>query len=679
MLGEGYVGTDLDHCVDSVTGGIEDWAQEILDLLRSYSEFSPSGTGIHVIVRGQLPGDGGGRKKGPVEMYGTARYFTMTGNPVTGTPATIETRTTELAQLHQRFFGESKARNHRTASQSPVDLSDEYVMTQASSAANGAKFMTLFRGDWSAYRTQSEADLALCAILAFWTNGNPEQVDRLFRCSGLIRDKWDERHFAGGQTYGERTVATACEGEADSPGDSSPEGLDRTDLGNARRFVEANPNLRFDHLRRQWFIFGQGQRWVADATGRAQEVAKVVVHERFRGVVACPDPAQRILLRRWAVRSGQAERLKAMVTLSQSDPSVAVDGRGWDLDPFLLGVQNGVVDLRTGQHRPGRSEDSITKATGVRFNAAASCPRFQRFLKEVLKDSSHVIQYIQRALGYSLTGSVSEQVLFLGYGSGANGKSTLFNAIRSVLADYALNLPFSTLEHRQQTNIPNDLAMLPGMRFVTASETDEDTRLNEARVKALTGGDPITARYLHREFFEFSPVMKVWLGVNHRPMVRDTSHAFWRRVHLIPFEQQFQKNDYLKAELEAEGEGILRWMVEGALLWQRDGLNAPDSVLTATKDYQAESDTVAQFLHERCVVDPAGETPANLLYMSYLTWCGKQGFGEQSPERLNPRTFGSRVSVQFSKDHKRTGWVYKGFRLVIPAEPDDSGFAEVDE
>jgi putative DNA primase/helicase len=685
-LGDGTVGADLDKCIDPVTGTLEPWAQEIIQALASYTEYSPSGRGVHILAKGSLPPHG--RKKGPVEMYDSGRFFTITGRRVPGTPPTVEERTSALHCVHEKVFGPQGKKapaqpplvDERDPSQpdEPTE-SDAGLIERAKAAKNGAKFIKLWSGDWSDYSSQSEADLALCHILAFWTNRAGQRIDRLFRQSGLMREKWDQPHYAGGETYGAHTVALALDGQpttTSSAANHHP--ADLTDIGNARRFVELHHDVRYDHTRRRWYLYRPEHWWEPDRTGEVHERAKAVVYDRFHTALECTDDSRRAGLVRWAVRSAQHERIKAMLALASNDPAVAILGDAWNPDPLLLGVANGVVDLRTGRFRPGLPEDLITRASTVSFNADATCPRWERFLLEIFSGDTQLVQYIQRALGYSLTARTSEQVLFLNYGTGANGKTTLFNAIQSVLGHYALNLPFTALEKRRGGSIPNDLAMLPGARFVTASETNEGTRLNEGLIKALTGCDPITARFLYGEFFTFQPVAKFWLAVNHKPGVQDDTHGFWRRIHLIPYTQQFPPDDRLSGQLLAEREGILRWLVEGALLWQRDGLTPPESVLAATKNYQQESDLVGQFVEERCALDSSATARANLLYLAFTSWCEAQGIGSGSPDRLSGKAFGSRMSARFDKDHDREGCFYKGISLVVNAEPVTPDFGGVD-
>jgi putative DNA primase/helicase len=313
--------------------------------------------------------------------------------------------------------------------------------------------------------------------------------------------------------------------ETEAPAPEEPCRL--TDAGNAEYFAARyGSDVRFDHRRARWLLW-RGHRWQPDADAEVRRLAKDAMRERFKDAALLDDPEARARAAKWSIASESRGRLDALAYLAQAERPIADDGLAWDTDPMLLGVANGVVDLRTGEFRAGRRGDQITMSTAVAFDREATCPRWQRFLVEVFVHPE-LVTYIQRAIGYSLTGDVSEQCLFLGYGAGANGKGTFTKTLMGMLGEYAYNMPFSTIELHARAAIPNDLAALVGRRFVVASETNDGSRLNEARVKALTGCDPITARFLHSEFFTFEPCAKFWLSVNHKPVVRDDSYGFWR-------------------------------------------------------------------------------------------------------------------------------------------------------
>ena len=420
-----------------------------------------------------------------------------------------------------------------------------------------------------------------------------------------------------------------------------------TEAGAAERFARLHgPDLRYDHRRARYLLW-KGHRWAPDSDGAVTRIALDFARDWQREAVqTVDDPDRRAAVLKAAIRLERRGGLDSMLALARDLHPIADTGERWDADPWLLGVPNGVVDLRTGQLRPGRREDGITMATAVPYAPDEECPRWERFLAEVFAEQWELVTFVQRATGYSLTGITTEQCLFVDYGNGANGKGSYANTLKHVLGDYAWNMPFATVEMRDRSAIPNDLAALAGRRLVIASETNDGARLNEARVKALTGCDPITARFLHAEFFTFEPVAKFWLSVNHRPVVRDDSHGFWRRIRLIPFTQRFPLNPALGDELRAEAPGILAWAVRGCLRWQGEGLQPPAAVAEATAQYERESDPLADFIDAALEHAPESEVAGADLYEHYCQWARDQKLGER--ERMTATMFGRRIGDRFA-------------------------------
>jgi len=399
-------------------------------------------------------------------------------------------------------------------------------------------------------------------------------------------------------------------------------------------------------------------RWVLDADAAVIRLGLSSARKWQREAIEIADPEHRERVITFAIRLERRDALNNMLALARAMQPIADAGTKWNCDPYLLGVANGVVDLRTGRLRRGKPDDRITFSTSIPFDANAPCRRWTKFVSEIFANDRELVSFVQRAIGYSITGISTEQCLFLLYGTGSNGKGTLVNTLKRLLGDYAWNMPFATIEMRDRAAIPNDVAALVNRRFVTASETNDGTRLNEARVKALTGCDPITARFLHREYFTFEPVAKFWLSVNHKPVVRDDSYGFWRRLRLIPFTQTFNVNQNLAGELAAEGSAILTWAVQGCLAWQREGLNPPACVLQATREYERESDPLAAFIEEACEADLRSEVAARELFEHYRLWAERHGLSTH--ERLSATMFGIKASERFENARTKTGKVYRG-------------------
>ncbi len=439
-----------------------------------------------------------------------------------------------------------------------------------------------------------------------------------------------------------------------------------TDLGNAERLVR----LFGDRIRYvpQWgWLVWDGRRWLRDkgnalVTKLAEETVKTIYEE----VAKTTDPTERTRLAKWAIASETKQRIVAMVDLAA--PICRAEPEEFDRDPYLLNCLNGTVDLRTGRLLPHNPDLKITKLCPVEYNPHATAPTWLKFLGDIFMNDAELIAFIKRALGYSITGDVCENVLFICWGLGSNGKTTLMNTITQVLGDYAKQIPPDTLLNRnyQSDKHPTTVATLCGVRFAVAQETEENKHLAAARVKALTGGDVIAARFMHKDYFEFKATHKIWLSTNHKPIITDTTYAMWRRILLIPFRAFFDETNrdkHMGEKLLAEKEGILAWLVEGCLEWQRQGLNPPPIVSEATKEYQSEMDKLQAWLEACCVLDPRAVTPFSALYASYESWCRLH-----DEEPLSRVAFSNRLTEKgFTSETLRIGGkvtkVRKGIRL----------------
>jgi putative DNA primase/helicase len=435
-----------------------------------------------------------------------------------------------------------------------------------------------------------------------------------------------------------------------------------SDLGNARRLVTYHGHdLRFCYSSKKWLIW-TGRRWAIDNTGEVIRRAKATVAEIYEEAARAGDK-QREEIGKFAVKSESNERIKSMIALAQSEPGIPITPGEMDADPWFLNCQNGTINLRGGQLREHQRQDLITRLAPVNYKPEADCPLFIKFLDRILAGNRDLIKFVQKALGYALTGDCREQVLFMLWGSGANGKSTLLNIIAAILGTYAIQTPTETLLAKSKGDIPNDLARLNGPRFVTAFEVDRGRRLAESLVKQLTGQDTVSARFLFAEYFDFKPQFKLFLATNHKPVIKDSSWAIWRRIRLIPFTVQIPEKEQdrqLPEKLQAELPGILAWMVRGCLSWQREGLSVPEEVNKATGEYRQEMDELGDFLEERCVVDPEESATAKGLYQAYGEWAEEAG--ERRP--LSQKAFGTALAERgFERKRKAEGWYWRGIGL----------------
>ena len=434
-----------------------------------------------------------------------------------------------------------------------------------------------------------------------------------------------------------------------------------TDLGNARRLVRQHgQDMRYCH-QNGWLVW-DGRRWACDDTGVVQRYAKDTVRRIYAEATASPDEGQRKAIADHARKSESEARIKAMISLAESESEVVVRHDDLDCDPWLLNVENGTLNLRTDEIRKHKQEDLITRLVSVPYDSNATCLGWLKFLERVTGDNPELIRFFQKAVGYSLTASTREQCFFILYGTGANGKSTFLNIIASLLGDYAKQTRTETLLIKRGDAIPNDIARLACARFVSAVETESGQRLAEGLVKQMTGGDKLTARFLHKEYFEFEPTFKLWLAVNHKPRIQGTDHAVWRRIRLVPFTvtiPETERDPDLGEKLKQDLPGILAWAVQGCSLWKSEGIKPPEAVKAATTEYREESDTIVSFIEECCETGSKCEVTKADLYEGYVEWCKKCG-----ERAVSKREFGIRlVEKGYSDDRTKKGRYWKGLEL----------------
>jgi putative DNA primase/helicase len=696
-----YVGLDFDHCLDD-QGNVHAWAAPFLERLVTYAEVSPSGCGIKLVAIGALPGPGskvngfGADRTGAIETYDRGRYFTITGWRVPAAPDAPVDLSETIAEMHRELFP-PKARTSKpskAASKPVAGLPDDDVLIDLARKMNHA-FSPLFdQGDTTANGgDHSAADYALCGLLAFWFGRDPVAVDRVFRRSALMRDKWDERH--GAMTYGEMTVANAIEAQetvweprpqfSDGvPGNGragtkerqknpsaagpehqgetgvEPERFPLTDLGNGERLAHRHGrDLRYVHPWKKWLVW-DGRRWKEDNTAAVARKAKDTVRAIYREAAAIDDDSLRAAVAKWGRESEKRDRVNAMMALAANElPALPED---LDRDPWALNVRNGVIDLRSGELRPHRREDFLCRLAPVEYDQAADCPLWLATLSLVFNGDQELIGFVRRLFGVALTGTVREQVLPIFHGAGSNGKSTILNTLLGVLGtDYGMKAPKDLLMLKRNEAHPTELATLHGKRLIVAIETAGGARLNESLIKELTGSDPITTRRMREDFWTFDPTHKVILATNHRPKVRGTDHAIWRRLKLVPFDVTIpddQADRTVPERLRAEYPGILAWAVRGCLEWQETGLRPPGTVDTATTAYRTSQDVVGQFLTECCTVDPADRVKASELFGAYRAWSERGAM-----KVMTQNDFGADMTERGFERFTNNGTYYRGIGL----------------
>lgn len=656
---DNYIGIDIDKCVTD--GKTNAFATEIIDTLDSYTEFSPSGKGIHIIIKGSLPQSvlGTGRKntKHGLEIYSYGRFFTFTGNRENSND--VYDRTDELAEVFEQYFDDSDIQgrvNLAEFEKDEIKISNEALWERMFRSKNGDEIRSMYNGNLI-NDDHSATDLALCNHLAFWTGKSATRMDAMFRETSLIRDKWDVIHFSNtNETYGERTIGVAIsststtildnkqqfeefsfdfihENVAEVVEDKPKRKFKLTEMGNAERIA-----YEYGHVIKYindigWFIW-DGKRWKVDTKKEIERITAKVL----RSLSKSEDEAEAKWSRMCERRNIRMNSIKDLM------PLVPGERGDFDRHKFLFNVENGVVDLKTGKLLQHDRELGLTKITNITFDENAKCPEWLKFLDQIFLGDQALVEYMQRLIGYSLTGDISEQIMMFLVGGGSNGKSTFINTIKDLMGDYGKQAKSDTFIKKKESGANNDIARLVGSRFVSAIESEEGEKLADSFVKQITGGEPVLARFLRQEFFEFIPEFKVFFTTNHKPIIGGLDEGIWRRVKLIPFNLSLpahKRDKRLPEKLSLEMPGILNWAIEGCMKWQQDGLKEPKVVAEATGKYKDDMDILAPFLDEVCYVEERENESimieAKELYNTYERWCfnsGERSLGNRSFYRM---------------------------------------------
>lgn len=697
-LGVGIFGSlgaiDIDHCV---TGGApSELAKDIILTMDSYTELSPSGTGIHILFWAPDFSYDAGRyyinnQKRGLEVYiagCTRKYVTVTGN-VYGVEE-MARRNEQLQQVLDKYMVRPAADRAPSGPETATASWEEAALLErARSARNGDRFAQLWAGDWSGYPSQSEADLALCQLLAFWTGRDPSQMDQLFRQSGLMRDKWDRRQ--SGSTYGAITIAQAvqhCQ-EVYRPG-SGPERpalrpRDFSDAGNAEVFARRHQEdlLFTDALGWLWWTGQRWERndhkamaWAIELSGQmlreARQEHQAALHRQTEGrstgeleqARAAVQQAKAYLTH--ARNSRNAARLRHMLELSK--PALVVRTAQLDANPCDLNTPAGIVDLNTGHIRPHDRWAYCSQITGA-APGEMGAQMWNEFLDTITAGDASVKCFLQMVAGMALFGTVYHEGILLAYGGGRNGKSTFFNALGAAAGDYTGTIAVDTLAAARYGNLGASLATLRGKRLVITGELEEEQRLSVATLKRLASTDTLRIEEKYRAPEDITPSHSIVLFTNHLPRVSSTDDGTWRRLTVVPFRATIPVQNgvanYGAVLAREAGPAILSWAIEGAVHFARNRykLDLPDAVAAATEEYREREDWLASFLDERCAKGPNLRTGALELYRAYQAWA------EQSGEHVR-RLCDFNAAMELAGYHKikpknRATW--EGIRLRHPA------------
>lgn len=683
----GYVGLDIDNIgsdlQDFFAGAPETSVETFRKLTKkTYMEVSQSGKGIHAIFKGKIPGKH--RRKGNYEMYESGRFFALTGNTI-GSNEIQSLDKSSMKKLYEFLFGKDKIINISNYHDQPInDLSVAEIINRMLLSSRGQRDKLFMQGGWEKfYTSQSEADLAFANDLAFWTGKNFQKMDTIFRNSSLMRNKWDEKR--GATTYGIATLNKAINDTANTFSTKDDEALDVygfnqeterkkatpprswDDMGMAQRFIDTfSHKFLYSMIDKMWYMYN-GSYWEQDNQGLVEKAADRVINNLKNEEHTIPEDTDKDDFEKAWQKFVKRERSRSSKVnmVNEIKHLVPVLHNQWDQEHMLLNTPSGYVDLTNGTLRDHEYQKMFTQETGVDFSENVDCPLWLDFLNQTFQNDQELIHFIQKIIGYSLTGSNSEQVMFILYGNGRNGKSVLLNIIKYIFGSYAKTMNATTIMQKRMGSsqgATSDIARLEGARLVVSSEANEGDRLDESLVKQMTGGDTLVARYQYGKDFEFDPVFKLFMATNHKPKIYGTDEGIWRRLVIIPFTHTVKKENVdkkLEDKLKAESMGILKWAIEGAMMWQREGLNPPEAIQEAGKEYRKEMDVIEAFIDECCVKSDAYKVKASELFNAYKSWANETN----NWEGMTNTKFGREITKHFDKKRLPEGNYYIGIDL----------------
>ena len=451
-----------------------------------------------------------------------------------------------------------------------------------------------------------------------------------------------------------------------------------TDFGNALRFMKHyGKSVLYCPPQDQWYLWNGDGYWRKDSLLLIQHMVREMLQNIYNETQYVGDPDRRTMLAKWAIQCEHPQHISSCLKELMKMPSISVPADKFDRDIYLFNFRNGTYDLRSHVICQHDRENHISRQVQYGYDPAATCPEFLKFLDRIFRsrdDKKDIISYLQKAVGYSLTGDASKQVIFLLYGSGANGKSTLIETLRKLMGEYGTTISANALTTKKNDSVRNDIARLVNIRFVASSENAIGTTLDEELIKNLTGGDQVAARFLFQEEFLFYPHLKLWWAFNHPPGIRDMTHSLWRRLKMIPFEERIPDKEQipqlvLLAKFEKELPGIFNWAITGLKKFQETGLADVSAVLNAVKEFKENQDVLFDYLNERCEIIDQSQIVGDLkvdtairastVYNDYVDWAAKN-----NEKIISQKKFSMLLLERgIKRTHKNTGSVFYGIKL----------------
>lgn len=710
-----FVAIDLDKCRNE-QGATEDWALELITKFASFTEISPSETGLHIFCKSSIqPTIKQPAKQPKLEVYSHSRFMTITVDLFGENYIRLEDCTSQIEELVKEYqppIEQTSSYSFKLNNQHPKynnSVSDEQRAAEALARLSSWRLEN--------YDPWVEVGMALRELgtigLMLWDNWSRGSS---FYDRREMEQKWNKNGFHGSNARGKITLASLFfwadeddpggkpqkkqnlynfkqpayketskenyqEASSDTPPSSPEEAktdnpdndpLALTDMGNAQRLVRLyGENIKYCFVWKKWLVWDH-KKWTSDDLGIVAQYAERTAKSIFQEAASAQSLEDSTALAKWGIKSQDNQRIKALLERARNQETIPVLPEQFDSDPWLLNCLNGTIDLRTGKLHYHKKIDLLTKSTTTEYIPDATCPIWLSFLNRIMDNNQNLVGFLQRAIGYSLTGNTMEKALFFLYGAkGDNGKSTFLETITHLMGSYALaKFPITALidDPKANSNSSANVAQLAGVRFVSCSEIGKNKKLNEELVKDLTGGiDTISAKRLYENPFTFRPTHKLFIYGNDKPLASATDNAIWKRIKLIPFVvsiPEAEQDKQLPEKLLSELPGILAWAVEGCLEWQRNGIGVPNEVKDAVNNYRSEMDALGGFLEDCCMISVDSKCSAKSLMEAYEKWC------EQNGEKVySQKFFGSQLTAKGLERYKGTGGYYwwRGIGLLSEA------------
>ena len=643
----GYSAVDIDHCVDE-NGNISEMAQDIIKYCQSYTEYSPSKTGIRIIFKTQTKIDKStyyiNNSKLGLEIYisdNTNKFVTITGNKISGD--TIN----EIDML---------------------PLLDKYMRKGGFDIEKALKKDGKLKELWNkkapgSHADESETDMALCCKLAFYLKNNEDEIKRYFEMSPYYQSKDNEHKRKWNSNYALETIKGANNyiGSVESRPINPVKSYDLNDTGNSHRFIDMfGDNLHYNVDNKIWMMWN-GKYWQYDVTESVKNYIEILAEHMLYESNNINDVQERIRMIKNIEHIYSSAGKESLLKEARHITGIPVMNSELDVDQYLICTDSGTIDLRTGEIRENQKEDLISQSTNCEISDNKPV-KWLKFLDEVFEGNQELIHYLHKALGYSISDLCVEQCMFILQSEGNSGKSLLMDVIRTILNSYAItgSAQLITEEKYNSGSNKEEIARLKGKRLVVIDEIDEGDKGNERLIKNLTSGlTPLIGKFLYASTFEFPFHGKIWLTTNYDFVIRGTDKGIWRRIVKIPIHSDFtgREDKYLRGKLLEEAPEILGWLLEGFRLYLKEGLQKPKIIEDAIKDYREDMDLVAQWISEYCDCKADYFERANTLYDNFKAFC------QRRDQRTNQTQFGRNLGKKFKKYNSGEGIVYIGLRL----------------